>query len=129
MFEYLYYWFCFHHFRRFYKDNDNLPIFPAAVAVGAVQFLLLFDIIMALRLFFSASVSFNKTITIVLAFAVVTAFTWFNYKLYGSRIKDLIKKYELNDFNKKLKGWMIFLLMFILFLFPILLSFFVHLFV
>ena len=118
MFEYLYFWFGFHHFKRVYKADSPL-LLPAAIAVCAIQILLVYNAIMIYRMFFPINVAFSKNTTCVLAFASVIVLTLFNYKFYGGKMDVLIKKYESCALNDKLKGWMMFLFMFGLFLLPI----------
>ena len=79
-------------------------------------------------MFFPSNVAFSKTTTVVLAFASVAVFTWFNYKFYGGKIEVLSKKYKSCALNYKLKGWMMFLFMFVglFILLPLLISFVVN---
>ena len=77
-------------------------------------------------MFFPLNVTLSKTTTVVLAIATGAVFAWFNYKYYGGKIEVLSKKYKSCALNNKLKGWMMFLFMFGLFLFPLVTSFIVN---
>lgn len=127
MFGYLYYWFACHHYKKGHKVDYPVH-FPAALAIGAIQFLLVYNAILTYNMFFplNLNVTYRPPAT-VLALALVAVFTWFNYRFYGRKIEVLIKKYKSCALNRKLKGWMMFLFMYGLFLFPILTSFVVHL--
>lgn len=50
MFGYLYYWFACHYYKRLYKVDHPFH-FPAAVAVSAIQILLVYNAILTYRFF------------------------------------------------------------------------------
>lgn len=62
----------------------------------------------------------NKTITLVVAIAVMVSFYVFDYFRYKNRAKELEKKYKDSKANKWFKLWMLFVLMWLLFLLPFL---------
>jgi len=126
MFGYLYYWFACHYYKRLYKA-DHPVHFPAAIAVGAIQFLLVYNAYMIYIMFFPLNMNVAyKTPVTVATLAVVAVVCWFNYRFYGGKIEVLSKKYKSRALNNKLKGWMMFLFMFGLFLFPWVTSFIVN---
>lgn len=128
MFGYLYYWFACHYFKRLYKV-DHPVHFSAAIAVGAIQFLFVYNAFMAYNMFFPLNMNFaHKTPATVATLAVVAFVIWFNYKFYGGKIEVLSKKYKSCALNYKLKGWMMFLFMFVglFILLPLLISFVVN---
>ena len=69
-----------------------------------------------------------KTPVTVAVLAVVAVVCWFNYRFYGGKIEVLSKKYKSCALNNKLKGWMMFLFMFVglFLLLPLLISFVVN---
>lgn len=128
MFGYLYYWFACHYFKRLYKV-DHPVHFSAAIAVGAIQFLFVYNAFMAYNMFFPLNMNVaHKTLATVATLAVVAFVIWFNYKFYGGKIEVLSKKYKSCALNYKLKGWMMFLFMFVglFLLLPLLISFVVN---
>lgn len=127
MFGYLYYWFACHYYKKAYKA-DHPVHFSAAIAVGAIQILLVYNAILTYMMFFPLNVTLSKTTTVVLAIATGAVFAWFNYKYYGGKIEVLSKKYKSCALNYKLKGWMMFLFMFVglFLLLPLLISFVVN---
>ena len=128
MFGYLYYWFACHYYKKLYKVDYPFH-FPAAVALGAIQFLLVYNAYMIYSIFFPLELNVAyKTPVTVAVLAVVAVVCWFNYRFYGGKIEVLSKKYKSCALNNKLKGWMMFLFMFGLFFFPALVSFVFHLF-
>ena len=127
MFSYLYYWFYSHHYKKKYKFDDN-PVFPASCAVGVIQGLIIYNIIMIIRLFIPRNHSFGKLTTLLLTLLLAIACICFNSMYYGRRLSLLSEKYESYSINRWLKSWMMWLFMFGLFLLPILSSFIFHLF-
>ena len=101
MLGYLYYWFACHYYKRAYKA-DHPVHFSAAIAVGAIQFSLVYNAYMVYIMFFPLNMNVAyKTPVTVAVLAVVAVVCWFNYR---------------------------FLFMFGLFFFPALVSFVFHLF-
>ena len=125
MFGYLFYWF----FQRFKRVNhDDNPIFAASVGLGSIQFLLFYNVLMIYGMLFSTGGPIKKGNTMLITIVLAALFTGFNYFFYGKKTDALAKKHESRPINKWLKGWVMWLFSFGLFLFPIFSSFVLHLF-
>lgn len=130
MFEYLFFWF-YQHYKKVNKLDDN-PVYVdsllslSIIAMCAIQFLCVYSIVMIIGIVLvrcSFGFSFKYlSIPLIILLVIITLSGVKNKKHYKKNFNAIMKKYESNPLNNKLKGWMIFLLMLTLFLIPVVFS-------
>lgn len=126
--DYLYYWF-FQYYKRKckYTDKDaelcyNSLHLSTSIAVSTMLFLILFCLYLIIGITVPLVFSINKYL--IAAFTIIICILLFVFvkKRYNNKTQLLNDRFKDNPFNKKLKGWMMYLFMIGLFLLPIALN-------
>lgn len=126
--DYLYYWFYYYYKRKGKIEDHEIKVYhnsihtSAVIALTALFFLLLFSCFLIIGGLVPCIFTVNKflVICIIIGFCIITFLLLMRY--YKNKIYIIGKKFDSNKLNKKLKGWMVFLFMYSLFLFPIVFS-------
>ena len=126
--DYLYYWFYNYYKRKNKIDDYEIKAYhkmihcSAAIALTALLFLLLFSFFLIIGSLVPSVFSVNKllVVCIILGFCVLTFILLTTY--YKDKIYIISAKFDSKKLNKKLKGWMMFLFMYSLLLFPVFFS-------
>lgn len=124
--DYLYYWF-FHYYKNKCKYNDiEARVYhksihsSASLALSTLLLLLYYCVFMIIGRFIPGLFSFEKIYIIIIALAVCVLTLTCIWKYYKNKISILNDRFGTSLWNKKIKGWMMFLLMYSLFFLPIL---------
>ena len=131
--NYLYYWFYHYYAKKCnYNENDSKINHhsmhtSASIALSALLFLFIYCLTMILCIIvpFLFSIKYLIVIFFVVLCILLLLFTM---KYYKNKIVLLDEEFKALSINNKLKGWMVFLFMYSLFLFPIFFSCVYHLF-
>ena len=131
--DYLYYWF-FQYYKRKckYTDKDaelcyNSLHLSTSIAVSTVLFLILYCLFMITGCVFPLIFSINKYLIVTFALITCILTPIFTINYYKNKLSLLNERYNNNPLNKTLTGWMMFLFIMGIFLFPIVFSFIYHL--
>ena len=126
--DYLYYWF-YHYYKKKCKiGNDEMKLFhksihfSASIALSALLFLLLFSFFLILGSLVPCVFSLNKPLVVFFFLGFCILIVLLVKRHYKNKIEILNEKFKSNTLNNKIKGWMMFLFMYSLFLLPILFS-------
>ena len=126
--DYLYYWF-YHYYKKKCKiGNDEMKLFhksihfSASIALSALLFLLLFSFFLILGSLVPCVFSLNKPLVVFFFLGFCILIVLLVKRNDKNKIEILNEKFKSNTLNNKIKGWMMFLFMYSLFLLPILFS-------
>lgn len=128
MIDYLYYWF-YHYYKKKCKiGNDEMKLYhksihlSASIALSTLLFLLLFSFFLILGSLVPCVFSLKKLLVVYffLGFCILIVLLVMSH--YKNKIEILNAKFKSNPLNNKIKGWMVFLFMYSLFLLPVLFS-------
>lgn len=124
--DYLYYWFYHYYAKKCNYDeidskiNDQSIHTSASIALSALLFLFVFSLFMIIGIIIPFLFSINKYLLIIFFLVLCVLLLIFTMKHYKNKIELLHKEFKTLSINKKLKGWMVFIFMYLLFLSPVL---------
>lgn len=107
------------------KWNNN-PCSSASLFLSGMELLVAYCLVMFVRIVIPQWQLQNRTIAVIIVFSAMFIVYRMNYRYYKPKIEVLQEKYKNHKANRWFKSWMVFVIMIFLFVFPILLSSFLH---
>lgn len=126
--DYLYYWFYHYYKKKCRVANNELKVYhksihsSASIALSTLLFLLLLSFFLIIGSLETCLFSLNKLIIVCFFLGFCILMVLMVMRHYRNKIDILNAKFKSNTLNNKIKGWMMFLFMYSLFLLPILFS-------
>lgn len=107
------------------KWNTN-PCSSASLFLSGMELLVVYCVVMIIRIVIPQWQPQNRTVAVIVFFSAMFIAYRINYQYYKPRVEVLREKYTNHKANRWFKNWMVFVIMIFLFVFPILLSSFLH---